>query len=46
MTNTKQGRGRNLKEVPQNSTEVFNIYNIKANESFRETSIAKKNKHT
>ena len=37
-----QGRSQNLKEVPQNFTEVFNIDDVTAND--RETNIAKKKK--
>ena len=39
-----QGRSQNLKEVPQNFTEVFNIDDVTANDVYRETNIAKKKK--
>ena len=40
----KQGRSQNLKEVPQNFMEVFNVDDAIANDVNRKPNIAKKNK--
>ena len=37
-----QGHSQNLKEVPQNFTEVFNVDDVTAKTSYREINIAKK----
>ena len=39
-----QGRSQNLKDVPQNFTGVFNIYDVTAKTSYRETNVAKQKK--
>ena len=42
ISGCNQGRSQNLKEVPQNFRDVFDIDDLTANDIYRETNIAKK----
>ena len=42
IVDSSQRCSQNLKEVPQNFTEVFNVDDVTANDVFRETNITKK----
>ena len=45
LSDISHRRSQNLKKVPQNSTEFFNVDDVTANDVIRETNIAnKKNK--